>query len=94
MGDSLTQPVGSGFIRTPTDATPRFTEWHANLKGDTLMLQRFKEVTVIQPSWFMHRNVFLSVGGFETSWPGTPEDMIFFYRWIEAGGKITKVQQV
>ena len=58
------------------------------------MLQRFKEVTIIQPSWFMHRQVYEALGGFETSWPGTPEDMIFFYRWIEAKGKVSKVPLV
>lgn len=85
--------VGSGFTRMPVSATPRFTEWHSSLQGDALMLQRFKEVTIIQPSWFMHRTVFQAMGGFETSWPGTPEDMIFFYRWIESGGFICKVQE-
>jgi glycosyltransferase involved in cell wall biosynthesis len=55
--------VGSLVFRIPHDAQPRWTEWYNNLSEVQLMLQRFKEVTVINPTWFMDRRVFVAAGG-------------------------------
>jgi len=84
--------LGSHFTRIPTDATARFTEWHNSLvHEDQLRLQQFREVTLAHPTWFMDRSVWESVGGYKEEYPGCPEDMIFFYQWLEQGGAIGKV---
>eukprot|EP01130_Rhizamoeba_saxonica_P011302 TRINITY_DN4692_c0_g1_i2.p1 TRINITY_DN4692_c0_g1~~TRINITY_DN4692_c0_g1_i2.p1 ORF type:complete len:169 (-),score=22.35 TRINITY_DN4692_c0_g1_i2:27-533(-) len=57
------------------------------------MTQRFREVTVLQPTWFMHRRVFNKVGGYNAD-TNSPEDMIFFYRHLELGGSLLKVDDV
>lgn len=82
--------IGSRFVRVPADATERYARWCNSLSQEQLMLQRFKELTVIQPTWFMSRQVFDSVGGYLTT-PNSPngeskvlaEDLDFFYRHIE-----------
>jgi glycosyltransferase involved in cell wall biosynthesis len=42
--------VGCGFVREPEDATPRYTRWANELSNDSLLLQRFRECTVIMPT--------------------------------------------
>lgn len=65
-------------------------------------LLRFREVTIIQPTWFMPREVFNAVG-YEGQQckrlilsgylPDTdqPEDMLFFYKHLSLGGDLFKV---
>jgi len=85
--------IGSNFERIPADSTQRFTQWHQSLSGEKLRTQRFREITLAHPTWFMHREVWERVGGYDESFPGCPEDMIFFYKWIELDGKISKVPE-
>ncbi|XP_041364830.1 UDP-GlcNAc:betaGal beta-1,3-N-acetylglucosaminyltransferase-like protein 1 isoform X2 [Gigantopelta aegis] len=47
--------------------------------------------TVIMPSWFMSRSVFNTVGAFDEAGKGVPEDLIFFYKHLELGGEIIRV---
>jgi hypothetical protein len=54
--------VGSRFTRIPLDATPRYASWLNGLTQDQLMLHRFRELTIIQPTWFMRRAVWVSIG--------------------------------
>lgn len=44
---------------------------------------------------FLNYEIFLEtrVGGFQESGKGTPEDLIFFYRHLDLGGKIIRVDQ-
>jgi len=85
--------VGSRVFRIPADAQPRWTEWYNGLNETQLMLQRFKEVTVINPTWFMDRRVFVSAGGYNESFPFFPEDMALFYAHIERGGPILRLPE-
>lgn len=77
--------IGSSFVRLPADATPRYAAWLNTLSQPQLMNQRFREVTLLHPTWFFHRSIWEGVGGYVED-SSLPEDLIFFYRHIEAGG--------
>lgn len=70
--------VGCGFVRDPPEATPRYTEWCNGLSDDQLVSHRFRDCTVIQPTWFMGRPLYDAVGGYEDK--GWAEDLKLFYR--------------
>jgi glycosyltransferase involved in cell wall biosynthesis len=57
--------VGSGFTRTPETATPTYTLWANSLSGAALYYQRYRECTLIQPTWFMHKKVWEKNGGWD-----------------------------
>ncbi|XP_064080487.1 LOW QUALITY PROTEIN: UDP-GlcNAc:betaGal beta-1,3-N-acetylglucosaminyltransferase-like protein 1 [Macrobrachium nipponense] len=84
--------VGCRFKRDPPDSTVRYTKWANELSETQLNIQVYTShgPTVIMPTWFCHRNVFDSVGGFSEAGKGTPEDLIFFYKHIGSGGKIIR----
>ena len=86
--------IGSNFIRYPEDATHRYTNWCNRLTSEDLYLQRFREVTIVQPTWFANRKVFDKVGLYDDSEPLLPEDLIFFHKHLSSGGKIIKVPEV
>lgn len=90
------QIVGSKFIRTPTNATCRYTTWANNLDNSKLTTQVFTShgPTIIMPSWFCHRSVYERVGGFCEAGKGTPEDLIFFYKHLDLNGKVIRTDQV
>ncbi|GBG26817.1 UDP-GlcNAc:betaGal beta-1,3-N-acetylglucosaminyltransferase-like protein 1 [Hondaea fermentalgiana] len=81
--------VGSRFTRIPEDATARYTRWCNELDTDGLYSQRFREVTLIQPTWAMTRKTFERAGGYiETEEDGRralAEDLRFYYQHLEAG---------
>jgi len=87
--------VGCDFRRIPEGSTERYTKWLQSLKGNALYKQRFRELTLIMPTWAMTRRTFYRNGsGFVETKVGTPEDMIFFYRHLETGGGIHKICQI
>ena len=62
--------VGGGFSRVPADATPAYTQWANSLSDEQLVLQQWRECTLIQPTWFMHRDLFCdTVGGYDERLP-------------------------
>ncbi|XP_046569588.1 UDP-GlcNAc:betaGal beta-1,3-N-acetylglucosaminyltransferase-like protein 1 [Haliotis rubra] len=69
--------IGSCFHRTPADSTRRFTRWANSLSSDQLPLQVF---TSHGPTVIM------------PTW-GVPEDLIFFYRHLELGGDVVRVDR-
>eukprot|EP00038_Savillea_parva_P015996 m.15540 g.15540 ORF g.15540 m.15540 type:complete len:552 (+) comp3281_c0_seq1:241-1896(+) len=71
--------VGSGFTRLPSGSTPRYTAWCNGLSTTQLLTHRFRELTVVQPTWFMARHVFDRVGGYVST---QAEDLCFFYQHI------------
>lgn len=83
--------VGCNVWREPEGSTARYTAWANSLTDSDLMLQRFRECTILMPTWFTCRSVFDSVGGFDESGKGTPEDLIFFYKHLGQGGTLAKV---
>jgi len=47
--------VGCNFVRYPPDSTARYADWCNALTQEELMLRRFQECTIIQPTWLMTR---------------------------------------
>ncbi|VEN35678.1 unnamed protein product [Callosobruchus maculatus] len=90
------QIVGCKFRREPENSTLRYTKWANSLSPKQLELQVFTShgPTVIMPTWFCERQVFNRVGGFFESKKGTPEDLVFFYKHLDLGGKILRVDDV
>lgn len=56
--------LGCTFTRIPEDSTWHYTYWANNLSDDRLLLERFREVTVLQPTWMLTRDRFESIGGY------------------------------
>ena len=84
--------VGGAFEREPADATERYTAWCNGLHGDDLYLHMFQDCTLIQPTWFCHRDVFDAVGGYvAVDAAGIGEDLVFFYEHLRRGGRLAKV---
>ena len=76
--------LGSNFTRIPSTATPRYTNWLNGLSTAQLIAQRFREVTLLHPTWFFHRHVWEKVGGYVED-DKEPEDLVFFCRHVELG---------
>jgi len=91
--DSEWTLIGGGFTRIPEGSTKRYTDWCNLINEETIILRRFCECTIIMPTWFCHRKVFERVGGFAETGRGTPEDLIFFYKHLDLGGKLKKVDE-
>jgi hypothetical protein len=86
--------IGSNFERIPKDATTRYTDWCNRLTEKQLWLHQYRECTVIQPTWFMPREIYDAVGGYDDSEPKLPEDLIFFHKMLDLNYSIAKVDQV
>jgi hypothetical protein len=61
--------VGGGFERVPAGSTSAYTEWANGLSDVDAVAQQWRECTLLQPTWFMHRNVFERVGGYDEVHP-------------------------
>ncbi|KAH7728653.1 UDP-GlcNAc:betaGal beta-1,3-N-acetylglucosaminyltransferase-like protein 1-like protein [Aphelenchoides avenae] len=88
--------VGGKFHRYPEGSTRRFTEWACNLDERQLYSQIYTSFgpTLVAPTWFMSRSLYNSVGGFDQSVKvGFPEDLDFFYRALNSGAELFKVEE-
>jgi len=56
--------MGCKFDRDPPDSTWHYSEWANGLTDERLMLERFREVTVLQPTWIMTKSRFQKLGGY------------------------------
>ncbi|KAF2071856.1 hypothetical protein CYY_006823 [Polysphondylium violaceum] len=56
--------VGSNFVRVPLGSSARYTDWCNRMTEQQVFLHQYREVSVIQPTWFMHRSVFDRQGGY------------------------------
>ncbi|CAN8002250.1 unnamed protein product, partial [Ixodes hexagonus] len=85
--------VGSRFHRLPEGSTERYTSWANLLDHDKLEVQVFTShgPTVIMPTWFCNRQVFEAVGGFDERGKASCKDLIFFYRHLDLGGRVARV---
>ena len=61
--------IGTGFVREPKDATPRYTAWANSLSGRALVEQSWRECTLLQPTWFMSSASFKALGGYDEAPP-------------------------
>ena len=89
--------LGSGFIRDPIDATERYTRWCNTLSDKELYLHQYRELTIIQPTWFLKRGWFDHVGGFnvniENSQELFPSDLDFFHRHLDLNGRLARIKE-
>ena len=50
--------IGSNFDRFPKESTPYYTTWLNNMDQQDLLLNKYRECTIICPSWMYSRSVF------------------------------------
>lgn len=82
--------LGSQFERIPAAATPRYAAWANGLSAERLLLERFREVTLIQPTWFFHRDVWVAAGKYDED-DEQCDDLRFFHRHLARGGQLFRV---
>lgn len=94
--------VGANFNRYPIGSTLFYTDWLNAMNNDDIMLQQYRECTIICPTWFMHRNVYETVSrarggkGFvekSSKLTRVPEDLFFFMDHLACGGTLAKVNE-
>ena len=56
--------LGSTFDRDPPDSTWHYSNWANNLTDERLMLERYREITILQPTWFFSLSIWSMVGGY------------------------------
>ena len=56
--------LGSTFNRDPPDSTWHYSNWANNLTDKRLMLERYREITILQPTWLMPFAIWSRVGGY------------------------------
>jgi hypothetical protein len=61
--------VGARFRREPEGSTPEYTTWANGMTDAEVTAQQWRECTLIQPTWFMHRDVMRGVGGYDEAPP-------------------------
>ncbi|XP_037546115.1 UDP-GlcNAc:betaGal beta-1,3-N-acetylglucosaminyltransferase-like protein 1 [Nematolebias whitei] len=95
---SLLRPnflIGCRVQRLPEGSTERYTRWINSLTQDQLVTQVYTShgPTVVMPTWFCSRRLFLKVGLFDEGGKGVPEDLLFFYQLLRQGGSLFRVDQ-
>lgn len=70
--------LGCKFDRDPPDSTWHYSQWANSLDDERLLHERFREVTILQPTWFLSRKRFLDLGGYVEA-PKNRSDMANFY---------------
>ncbi|XP_019398261.1 PREDICTED: UDP-GlcNAc:betaGal beta-1,3-N-acetylglucosaminyltransferase-like protein 1 isoform X2 [Crocodylus porosus] len=87
--------IGCQVKREPLESTERYTRWINNLTQGQLLTQVFTShgPTVIMPTWFCSREWFCHVGKFDEGGKGIPEDLLFFYKHVQKGGGVFRVDQ-
>jgi len=56
--------LGCTFDRIPAGSTWHYSEWANGLTDERLLLERYREVTLLQPTWFLTRSRFEQLGGY------------------------------
>ena len=75
------QLVGSKFVRDPPDATWHYASFLNSLSHEDLKLKSFRELTLIQSTWFMSRRLFTFLNGYVEGILG--EDLELFHRILD-----------
>lgn len=67
--------MGCTFDRIPAGSTWHYSEWANGLSDERLLLERYREVTLLQPTWFLSRSRFEELGGYvEAPHPNAAEE--------------------
>lgn len=56
--------LGCTFDRDPSDSTWHYSRWANALTDERLLLEQFREITVLQPTWFLSYDAWVRVGGY------------------------------
>ena len=56
--------MGCTFDRIPAGSTWHYSDWANGLSDERLLLERYREVTLLQPTWFLSRTRFEELGGY------------------------------
>ncbi|XP_038127850.1 UDP-GlcNAc:betaGal beta-1,3-N-acetylglucosaminyltransferase-like protein 1 isoform X1 [Cyprinodon tularosa] len=88
--------IGCRVQRLPEGSTARYTRWINSLTQDQLITQVYTSngPTVVMPTWFCPRKLFLKVGLFDEGGKGVPEDLLFFYQLLRQGVCPIRVDQI
>jgi glycosyltransferase involved in cell wall biosynthesis len=90
--DAKNTLFGSRFSRNPPNATERYAAWANALPSERLHLERFRECTLIQPTWFFHRDLWRNAGRYDDNGE-TCDDLRFFLRHVGRGGLLHRVEE-
>ncbi|CAM9867567.1 unnamed protein product, partial [Phaeothamnion confervicola] len=84
--------IGAQFCSVPEAGSMLYyTRWLNGLSPQRLLLEQYRECTVISPTWMYRREaVWDAVGGFNET-PGAPEDLVFFLEHMARGGTVVRV---
>ena len=81
--------VGSAVVRSPPNAQARYTAWaNRPLAGAELEAHAFREVCILQPTWFMPRRLWHRCGGQTTA---LCEDLQMQYDAMALGAKLVRI---
>jgi hypothetical protein len=84
--DRETILLGCLFDRIPVGSTWHYTQWANTLDDERIYLERFREVTLLQPTWMMSRKRFEQLGGYlEAPPPATLPATVGFnvFEWLQ-----------
>ena len=80
--------VGARVSREPEGSTARYVAWANEMSEEELLLHRFRECTLLMPTWFMARGTFVRGGGFREE---KCEDLLFLLAHAGRGGALHRV---
>lgn len=90
--NARTTLFGSQFTRCPADSTTRYAAWANTLSAERLQLERFRECTLIQPTWFFHIDLWERAGRYDDDGQAC-DDLRFFLRHVGRGGLLHRVEE-
>lgn len=79
------------YRRFPEGSTWHYSDWANHLNEKELYLQQYREVTIIQPTWFMKKEIFDGVGGYIED---VGEDINFFHSHLDLGGELYVIDEM
>ncbi len=79
--------LGSTFDRDPPDSTWHYSNWANNLTDERLMLERYREITILQPTWFIPLATWSRIGGYIEAPPPGSSDTVsdVLSRYVASG---------
>ena len=80
--------LGCTFDRKPAGSTWHYSEWANGLTDERLFLERYREVTLLQPTWFLTRSRFEQLGGYVEAPHPNHQDSMKNERLEETDAKI------
>lgn len=82
--------IGTRVVRHPLGSTDRYVCWANGMSPAELHLHRFRECTLLMPTWFLSRASFVAAGGFREE---QCEDLLFLHTHVRRGGSLLRVDE-